>query len=145
MLVAACPCRGAGRRNALALVLTALGRELKVNRMVEQQILDAVFHALSDPTRRAMLQSLSGSQHTVGELARPFDISLAAASKHIKVLERAGLVRRSIEGRTHVCSLDAGPMHAGMEWIRHYEKFWNARLDALQTLLAEDAAADRQP
>lgn len=124
--------------------MTALGRELKVNRMVEQQTLDAVFHALSDPTRRAMLQSLSGSQHTVGELARPFDISLAAASKHIKVLERAGLVRRSIEGRTHVCSLDAGPMHAGMEWIRHYEKFWNARLDALQTLLAEDAAADRQ-
>ncbi len=113
--------------------------------MVEQQTLDAVFHALSDPTRRAMLQSLSGSQHTVGELARPFDISLAAASKHIKVLERAGLVRRSIEGRTHVCSLDAGPMHAGMEWIRHYEKFWNARLDVLETLLAKDAAADRQP
>jgi len=113
--------------------------------MVEQQTLDAVFHALSDPTRRAMLQSLSGSRHTVGELARPFDISLAAASKHIKVLERAGLVRRSIEGRTHVCSLEAAPMHAGMEWIRHYEKFWNARLDVLETLLAEDAAADRRP
>jgi len=113
--------------------------------MVEQQTLDAVFHALSDPTRRAMLQSLSGTQHTVGELARPFDISLAAASKHIKVLERAGLVRRSIEGRTHVCSLEAAPMHAGMEWIRHYEKFWNARLDVLETLLAEDAAADRRP
>jgi DNA-binding transcriptional ArsR family regulator len=113
--------------------------------MVEQQALDAVFHALSDPTRRAMLHSLSGSQHTVGELAAPFDISLAAASKHIKVLERAGLVRRSIEGRTHVCSLDAGPMHAGMEWIRHYEKFWNARLDVLEALLAEDAAADRRP
>ena len=78
-------------------------------------------------------------------MARPFDISLAAASKHIKVLERAGLVRRSIEGRTHVCSLDAGPMHAGMEWIRHYEKFWNARLDVLEALLAEDAAADRRP
>lgn len=113
--------------------------------MVEQHTLDAVFHALSDPTRRAMLQSLSGSPFTVGELARPFDISLAAASKHIKVLERAGLVRRSIEGRTHVCSLDAEPMHAGMEWIRHYEKFWNARLDVLEALLAEDAAADRRP
>jgi DNA-binding transcriptional ArsR family regulator len=112
--------------------------------MVEQQTLDAVFHALSDPTRRAMLQSLSGSQHTVGELAAPFDISLAAASKHIKVLEHAGLVRRRIEGRTHICSLDAGPMHAGMEWIRHYEKYWNQRLDVLQGLLEAEAAADKQ-
>jgi len=111
--------------------------------MVEQQTLDAVFHALSDPTRRAMLHSLSGSQHTVGELAAPFDISLAAASKHIKVLERAGLVRRRIEGRTHVCSLDAGPMHAGMEWIRHYEKYWNQRLDVLQGLIEAEAVADK--
>jgi len=116
----------------------------KLNHMVEQQTLDAVFHALSDPTRRAMLHSLSGSQHTVGELAAPFDISLAAASKHIKVLERAGLVRRSIEGRTHVCSLDAAPMHAGMEWIRHYEKYWNQRLDVLQGLLEAEEAADRR-
>ncbi|MCX7305903.1 MAG: metalloregulator ArsR/SmtB family transcription factor [Hyphomicrobiales bacterium] len=110
--------------------------------MVEQSPLDSVFHALADPTRRAMLQSLAESPYTVGELARPFDISLAAASKHIKVLERAGLVCRSIEGRTHVCSLDAAPMHAGMEWIRHYERFWNQRLDVLHDLLAADAAAD---
>jgi DNA-binding transcriptional ArsR family regulator len=111
--------------------------------MVEDQHLDDVFHALADPTRRAMLKSLSKSQHTVGELAAPFSITLAAASKHIKVLERAGLVRRAIEGRTHVCSLDAAPLHAGMEWIRHYEKYWTERLDMLQGLLEADAAADR--
>ncbi len=115
-----------------------------LNRMVEDSSLDEIFHALADPTRRAMLQSLAGAEHTVGELAAPFAISLAAASKHIKVLERAGLVKRSIAGRTHVCRLDAAPMHAGMEWLRHYEKFWNARLDALEALLAADAAADRQ-
>lgn len=75
----------------------------------------------------------------MGELAGPFDISLAAASKHIKVLERAGLVRRSVQGRTHLCRLDPRPMHAGMEWIRHYEGFWRERLDDLEALLrAED-------
>jgi DNA-binding transcriptional ArsR family regulator len=103
--------------------------------------LDEMFHALADPTRRAILKSLSKSQHTVGELASPFDITLAAASKHIKVLERAGLVKRNVQGRTHICRLDARPMHAGMEWIRHYERFWNERLDALETILnAEDLA-----
>ena len=112
--------------------------------MVYDNALDEVFHALADPTRRAMLKSLSQSHRTVGELAQPFAISLAAASKHIKVLERAGLVRRSIEGRTHVCSLDARPMHAGMEWMRHYEKFWTGRLDVLEALLKADASADRK-
>jgi len=112
--------------------------------MVEEQMLDDVFHALADPTRRAMLGSLSRSEHTVGELAAPFSITLAAASKHIKVLERAGLVRRSIEGRTHVCRLEAAPLHAGMEWIRHYEKYWNQHLDVLQGLLEADASADRK-
>ena len=109
--------------------------------MVEyQQQLDTVFHALADPTRRAMIGSLARRPHKVGELAAPFAMSLAAASKHIQILERAGLVRRSIEGRTHVCSLDAAPLHAGMEWMRHYEKFWTERLDVLADLLeAEDA------
>ena len=97
--------------------------------------LDAVFHALSDPTRREMLNRLAGSELKVGELAAPFDISLAAASKHIKVLAGAGLVRREIVGRTHVCRLDAGPMHAGHEWMRHYEQFWSDRIGALQGLL----------
>jgi len=113
--------------------------------MVEQASqLDTVFHALADPTRRAMLQSLAGEPRKVTDLAAPFSISLAAASKHIQVLERAGLVRRTVQGRTHVCRLDARPMHGGFEWMRHYEKFWNQRLDALEALLeAEDAAAKR--
>ncbi|MBL8585035.1 MAG: winged helix-turn-helix transcriptional regulator [Rhizobiaceae bacterium] len=115
--------------------------------MVEyHERLDLVFHALADPTRRSMLQRLARKPLKVGELAEPFAITLAAASKHIKVLERAGLVRRSIQGRTHLCSLDARPLHAGMEWIRHYERFWNERLDVLEELLrAEDAGkADPQ-
>ncbi len=117
-----------------------------LNHMVEDSTarLDALFHALSDATRRAMLASLAHSASTVGELAAPFDMSLAAASKHIKVLERAGLVHRTVQGRMHLCRLDARPMHGGMEWIRHYEKFWNERLDALESVLAaEDAAAKR--
>jgi DNA-binding transcriptional ArsR family regulator len=102
--------------------------------------LDAVFHALADPTRRAMLQDLAVRPRTVGELAEPFDISLAGASKHVQVLERAGLIQREVQGRMHICRLDAGPMHAGAEWMRHYEQFWNQKFDALEALLkAEDA------
>ena len=97
--------------------------------------LGSVFRALADPTRRAMLRSLARRPCSVGELAEPFEISLAAASKHIKALERAGLVHREVQGRTHLCRLDARPMHAGMEWIRHYEQFWNERLDVLESLL----------
>jgi DNA-binding transcriptional ArsR family regulator len=110
--------------------------------MVEQSSrLDAVFGALADPTRRAMLRSLAKQPRTIGELAAPFDISLAGASKHIQVLERAGLIQREVQGRVHLCRLDARPLHAGAEWIRHYEKFWTRRLDALEALLkAEDAA-----
>ena len=101
--------------------------------------LDDVFQALADPTRRAMLGSLRKQPLSVGELAEPFDMSLAAASKHIKLLERAGLIERSVQGRTHLCRLNAQPMHAGMEWIRHYEQFWTQKLDALEALLcAED-------
>ena len=107
--------------------------------------LDRVFQALSDSTRRAMLRRLAGEPQTVGQLAEPFDMSLAAASKHIKTLERAGLVQRTIEGRTHVVRLDARPMQRGMEWIRFYEKFWNERLDALEAALkAEDKPRRRK-
>jgi DNA-binding transcriptional ArsR family regulator len=102
--------------------------------------LDAVFHALADGTRRAMLERLATRPHNVGELAAPFSMSLAAASKHLQVLERAGLVTREIQGRSHMCSLDAAPMHAGAEWLRHYELFWTQRLDALEALLKQDAS-----
>ncbi len=107
--------------------------------------LDEMFHALSDPTRRAMLRSLASQPHNVGDLAKPFEISLAAASKHIKVLERAGLVKRSVQGRTHICRLDARPMHAGLEWMRHYEQFWQQRIDVLEALLEAEDAAKAKP
>lgn len=114
--------------------------------MVEQSStqLDVVFGALADPTRRALLQSLAEGDKSIGELAAPFDMSLEAVSKHVRVLERAGLLQRSIRGRTHVCRLEARPLHGGLEWIRHYEEFWNRRLDALDELLRrEDRAAGK--
>ena len=111
--------------------------------MVESDTLrlNELFRALSDPTRRAMLRDLAAGPRTVGKLAAPYEISLAGASKHIQMLERAGLIRREVQGRVHTCRLDARPMHAGAEWLRHYERFWNRKLDVLEALLeAEDAA-----
>ena len=104
--------------------------------------LNAVFHALGDSTRREMLRDLSAGQKTVGQLAEPYAISLAAASKHIKVLERAGLVSREVQGRTHFCRLEPGPLASAQQWLTHYEHFWTGRLDALESILrAEDEAA----
>lgn len=101
--------------------------------------LDTVFHALGDATRRRMLRELSGGERTVGQLAEPFAISLAAASKHIKALEKAGLVRREVRGRTHFCRLDPGPLANARQWLDFYERFWTERFDALERLLhAED-------
>jgi DNA-binding transcriptional ArsR family regulator len=100
--------------------------------------LDAVFHALSDATRRAMIERLVSGPQSVGDLAAPFDMSLAGASKHIRVLESAGLVRREVRGRTHRCSLEAARLRDAQDWLARYEKFWNARLDALEALLAAD-------
>ena len=97
--------------------------------------LNDLFRALADPTRRAMLQDLAHGPRTVGELAAPYAISLAGASKHIQVLEHAGLVDREVHGRVHTCRLDAAPLHEGAEWLRHYERFWTTRLDALEALL----------
>ena len=102
--------------------------------------LDTVFHALGDPTRRRMLHDLAGGERSVGELAAPFDISLAAASKHIKALEKAGLVRREVRGRTHLCRLEAGPLAEAHEWLAFYQSFWSGRLDILERLLRQDAA-----
>jgi len=112
--------------------------------MVKQQgaVLDDVFHALADPTRRAMLRSLSAGERNIGELAAPFRMSLAAASKHVKVLESAGLVRRRVQGRSHICRIEPAPLAAAEDWLRDYERFWTKRLDALDALLkAEDRAA----
>jgi DNA-binding transcriptional ArsR family regulator len=103
--------------------------------------LDSVFHALGDATRRQMLRELAGGQRTVTELAGPLPISLAAASKHIKALESAGLVRREVRGRTHVCRLAPGPLESAHAWLSSYERFWTDRLDVLERLLREEDAA----
>ena len=102
--------------------------------MVEHQAkrLDGVFHALADPTRRAMLQSLTLAERSVGELASPFRMSFAAASKHVKALEKAGLVRRRIEGRTHMCRLQPNRLAAAHDWLSFYQRFWTMRLDDLE-------------
>lgn len=104
---------------------------------LQTQQLDTVFHALGDATRRRMLGELTQGERTVGELARPFSISLAAASKHIKALESAGLIRREVRGRTHICRLDPGPMASAHQWLSVYERFWNGRLDVLEGLLRQ--------
>jgi len=109
--------------------------------MVEQSAhLDAVFHALSDPTRRAMLGRLAERERTIGELANPFSMSFAGASKHVRVLENAGLVTRTIRGRTHLCRLRAARLAEANAWLRRYERFWTDRLDKLEQLLREDDA-----
>lgn len=110
--------------------------------MVELQTsqLDTVFHALGDATRRSMLRDLAGGERTVGELAQPYAMSLAAASKHIKALEQAGLIVREVRGRTHLCRLDPGPLARAHEWLGVYERFWTGRLDILERLLREDDA-----
>jgi DNA-binding transcriptional ArsR family regulator len=111
--------------------------------MVEYQTshLDTVFHALGDATRRQMLAQLAKGERTVSQLAEPFAMSLAAASKHIKALEAAGLVRRDVQGRTHVCSLEPGPLANAHQWLAFYEIFWTNRLDVLEALLKADDAS----
>ena len=117
------------------------------NRMVEYQTprLNGVFHALSDPTRRGMLADLATGERTVSQLAAPHPISLAAASKHIRTLEAAGLIRREVRGRVHLCRMDPGPLADAHEWLGVYERFWTARLDDLERILRDaDATPPKQ-
>jgi DNA-binding transcriptional ArsR family regulator len=108
--------------------------------MVEHSpaLLNATFAALADPTRRAILTRLAGEESNVTELAEPFDMSLQAVSKHLKVLERAGLVRRTRAGRVHHCRIEAGPLREAAAWIERYRRFWEDRLGALADYLAEE-------
>lgn len=85
-----------------------------------------------------MLGDLAAGERTVGQLAEPFAISLAAASKHIKALEHAGLIRREVRGRTHLCRLEPGPLASAHAWLSFYERFWTGRLDVLERLLREE-------
>lgn len=108
-----------------------------VNQMVElsQKRLDRFFHGMAQPTRRAILQELTHGERTVGELAAPFDMSLAAISKHIKVLEAAELVVQQPLGRTRVCRLNPGPFGEMAAVIEHYQNFWTGALDSLEQML----------
>ena len=107
--------------------------------------LDSVFHALGDATRRQMLRDLTDGDRTVGQLAQPFSISLAAASKHIKALENAGLIRREVRGRTHLCHLEPGPLASAHQWLNYYERYWSDRLARLEELLLEEDARKSPP
>jgi DNA-binding transcriptional ArsR family regulator len=107
--------------------------------MVEgDAVMDSIFHALAHGARRDMLGRLASHELTVGELAEPLAMSLAAASKHIKVLERAGLVHRTVDGRRHVCRLDPTPLASAAQWLGFYERYWSERLDALEELFWTD-------
>jgi DNA-binding transcriptional ArsR family regulator len=105
--------------------------------MVENR-LDATFHALADPTRRGMLASLTLGEKSIGELGEPYAMTFAGASKHVKVLEQAGLVERRKAGRKQICALKAKPLEEAQGWLRQWEQFWTARLDTLGALIEQD-------
>lgn len=117
------------------------------NRMVTSSgKLDRTFAALSDSTRRAILARLAEGETTVGDLARPFRMSRPAISKHLRVLERAGLVQRQREGRVSRCELDAEPMRDAAQWIERYREFWGDRLDSLARYLErQEPSGKRNP
>lgn len=106
--------------------------------------LDALFGAMSDGTRRAILARLAESDARVTELASAFPISLNSTSKHIRVLERAGLVTRSVQGRDHVLSLNAAPMAEAAAWMEFYRRFWEDRLAALENFVVNKRKADKR-
>jgi DNA-binding transcriptional ArsR family regulator len=121
----------------IGLLLQAMSRMSARARAAEDR-LDGVFHALADRTRRALLARLVQGPAPVGELAAPFEMTLQAVGKHIRVLEQAGLVSRAIDGRVHRCSLEPGPLREVEQWLALYRTFWDETLEALARF-AEDA------
>lgn len=105
--------------------------------------LSATFSALSDPTRRAILARLANGETTVTELAEPFEMSLPAISKHLKVLERAGLITRGREAQWRPCRLEASRLKEASDWLEHYRQFWEQSLDRLESYLEELQAKDK--
>src|SRR6201996_5605943 len=101
------------------------------------QQLDATFAALADPTRRAILARLAQGEASVNELVEPFDMSQPAISKHLRVLERAGLISRSRDAQRRPCKLEAKPLAEADEWLERYREFWEASFDRLDSLLQE--------
>ena len=111
------------------------------NHMVDNvQGLDRTFAALSDPTRRAILARLRDGPATVGEVAEPFPMSLNGISKHVQVLERAGLVEREVKGREHRLYLRAEPLRAASDWTTRYREFWEERIDALERYISKQSS-----
>ncbi len=109
-----------------------------VNRAAAAIDLDAIFAALAHPIRRAILEQLAGGDATVGELAEPHDVSLPAISKHLRVLEDAGLVQVEPEGRVHRCQLDAAPLSAAFGWLTRYRVLWEDRFARLAKHLEKE-------
>ena len=107
------------------------------------QNLDRVFFALSDATRRGILARLAQSSTTIGELAEPYDMSKPAISKHMKILENAGLIERVINGRQHQCTLTTAGLKTAEDWLNFHRRFWESRFDALSNLLAEEESKRR--
>lgn len=106
--------------------------------------LSEVFGALADPTRRAILDRLAEGEATVNQLAEPFPISLQAVSKHLKVLERAGLITRGKEAQWRPCRLDAGPLREVADWVATYRRFWEQRYDRLDAYLKQLQTDEKQ-
>jgi DNA-binding transcriptional ArsR family regulator len=106
--------------------------------------LSTTYAALADPTRRAILARLAAGEATVGELAEPFAMSLPAVSKHLKVLERAGLIARRRQAQWRPCQLKAGPLKDAAQWLDHYRRFWDESLDRLDDYLAELQSGERK-
>ena len=100
--------------------------------------LDDVFHALADTTRRSILRDVATGEKTVGQIAKPFPVSLAAISKHLKVLEGARLIHRQKRGSFQMVRINAAPMKEAEQWLAYYEKFWNQQLDALEDLMERE-------
>lgn len=108
--------------------------------------LDHTFAALADPTRRAILARLASGEASVGELAAPFEMSLPAVSKHLRVLVRAGLLAQTKDGRVRRCRLVPDPLREAQDWIDHYRRFWEQQFDALESYLQEaDPSPSRRP
>ena len=106
--------------------------------------LSTTYAALADPTRRAILARLAGGEATVGELAEPFTMSLPAVSKHLKVLERAGLIRRGRKAQWRPCRITAAPLKDAAQWLEHYRDFWDDSFDRLDDYLGELQSAEKQ-
>ena len=106
--------------------------------------LDATFGALSDPTRRAILARLAEGEAQVTELAEPFGISLPAVSKHLRVLESANLITRSVDGRIHRFTVNAAPLNSAQGWIEHYRHFWEQQLDSLGEYLEQTTSKEKE-